>query len=155
MTHVVFFIIIALLIPPVVAGVFWAYMSKLPQERKHKQENNNKKMTAADFAKGWNPNAAWRYKKDIDDSEKIKEEIRKYKNKNTEKDKYGDNFSSHNVNDIPECFLILGFDRYPTIEELKKRYRDLVKEYHPDKEGGNSDKFEKVNKAYSEAKKYF
>lgn len=41
-----------------------------------------------------------------------------------------------------------------TYEELKSRYRELSKLYHPDMPTGNAKKFDEVAKAYKLLKKY-
>lgn len=51
---------------------------------------------------------------------------------------------------IPPCFLILGFSEIPGEDELKKRYRELVKVAHPDK-GGSQEYFMKIKSAYEDA----
>lgn len=53
---------------------------------------------------------------------------------------------------IPECFRLLGFNNIPSIQELKSRYRTIVKTTHPDV-GGDSDYFISVQSAYEEAEK--
>lgn len=58
-------------------------------------------------------------------------------------------------NSTPECFFVLGFEKKPTEDELKSRYRALVKKYHPDKSDGDVEFFEEINKAYNTAKKYY
>lgn len=55
-----------------------------------------------------------------------------------------------NVPGLPSFFSVLGFDKIPTEEELKKRYRQLVKQEHPDR-GGDVEKYEEITKAYKEA----
>lgn len=42
---------------------------------------------------------------------------------------------------------ILGVKKDSTIDEIKKAYRNLAKQYHPDK-GGNEERFKKINEAY-------
>lgn len=55
--------------------------------------------------------------------------------------------------EVPECIRMLTFDYIPTEEELKKRYRDLSKVYHPDA-GGNENSFRNLAKNYAEAQKW-
>ena len=43
----------------------------------------------------------------------------------------------------------LDLDKNATEEEIKKAYRKLAHQYHPDKNGGNEEKFKKVNEAHS------
>ena len=47
-------------------------------------------------------------------------------------------------NSFPQCLNDLEFSTYPTEQELKTRYRELAKKYHPDK-GGNAKDFEKIS----------
>ena len=51
---------------------------------------------------------------------------------------------------IPQCFVTLGFDNIPTMDELKNRFRILAKESHPDS-GGNPELFCLYKSAYEEA----
>src|SRR3989344_8906942 len=44
---------------------------------------------------------------------------------------------------------ILGVDRKAGKDEIKKAFRKLAHEHHPDKKSGNADKFKEVNEAYS------
>lgn len=43
----------------------------------------------------------------------------------------------------------LGVDKNATDDEIKKSYRKLAQQYHPDKNNGNEDKFKKINEANS------
>ena len=52
--------------------------------------------------------------------------------------------------DIPDCFKLLGFSEVPKIEELKTRYRQVVKTAHPDA-GGTEDYFIAIQNAYKQA----
>ncbi len=61
--------------------------------------------------------------------------------------------SRTSVRKLPECFNVLNFTEVPTMDELKKRYRTLAKENHPDR-GGDPEKFEQITKAYKEAETY-
>jgi len=45
-------------------------------------------------------------------------------------------------------YEILGVDKGADKEELKKAYRELSKEHHPDR-GGDAEKFKEINEAYS------
>lgn len=58
---------------------------------------------------------------------------------------------------MPEdYYATLGVDRAATPEEIKQAYRRLAHRYHPDKAGGDEEKFKEINAAYevlSDAKK--
>lgn len=55
--------------------------------------------------------------------------------------------------EIPQCFVTLGFEDIPTMEELKRQYRDMAKIAHPDR-GGSSTLFSVISKAVTEAETY-
>jgi molecular chaperone DnaJ len=42
----------------------------------------------------------------------------------------------------------LGVDKNSSDDDIKKAYRKLAHKHHPDKSGGNSDKFKEINEAY-------
>jgi DnaJ-class molecular chaperone len=46
-------------------------------------------------------------------------------------------------------YKVLGVSPQATNEEIKQRYRQLSKIYHPDKTGGNLDAMKRLNEAYS------
>ncbi|HOW60319.1 MAG TPA: molecular chaperone DnaJ [Candidatus Moranbacteria bacterium] len=45
-------------------------------------------------------------------------------------------------------YEILGVNKSASDDEIKKAYRRLAHKYHPDKQGGDADKFKEVNEAY-------
>ena len=47
-----------------------------------------------------------------------------------------------------DYYKTLGVDRKASPDELKKAYRKLAHQYHPDKKGGNEEKFKELNEAY-------
>lgn len=47
-----------------------------------------------------------------------------------------------------DYYKILGVDRNASQEEIKKAYRKLAHKYHPDKQGGDEQKFKEINEAY-------
>jgi molecular chaperone DnaJ len=44
---------------------------------------------------------------------------------------------------------ILGVDKKASKEDIKKAFRSLAHKYHPDKKGGDAEKFKEVNEAYT------
>lgn len=47
-----------------------------------------------------------------------------------------------------DYYKILGVDKNASQEDIKKSFRKLAHQHHPDKEGGNADKFKEINEAY-------
>jgi molecular chaperone DnaJ len=47
-----------------------------------------------------------------------------------------------------DYYKILGVSKTSTQDEIKKAYRKLAHEFHPDKKGGDEEKFKEVNEAY-------
>lgn len=48
-----------------------------------------------------------------------------------------------------DYYKILGVEKSASKDEIKKAFRKLAHQYHPDKNGGDSEKFKEVNEAYS------
>ncbi|MBI2035876.1 MAG: DnaJ domain-containing protein [Candidatus Liptonbacteria bacterium] len=49
---------------------------------------------------------------------------------------------------MKDFYKILGLHKGATEEEIKKAYRKMAHEYHPDKKGGDEKRFKEVNEAY-------
>lgn len=47
-----------------------------------------------------------------------------------------------------DFYEILGVDKNASDDEIKKAYRKLAHKHHPDKQGGDSNKFKEINAAY-------
>mgnify|MGYP000937789605 CR=1 FL=1 len=47
-----------------------------------------------------------------------------------------------------DYYEILGVGRNASADEIKKAYRQLAIKYHPDKKGGDAEKFKEITKAY-------
>jgi len=47
-----------------------------------------------------------------------------------------------------DYYKVLGVDKAASEDEIKKAYRKLAHKYHPDKSGGDEDKFKEINEAY-------
>ncbi len=45
-------------------------------------------------------------------------------------------------------YTVLGVDKDASLDDIKRAYRRLAHKYHPDKDGGNEEKFKEVNAAY-------
>lgn len=47
-----------------------------------------------------------------------------------------------------DYYKILGVEKTATEDDIKKAYRKLAHQYHPDKASGNAEKFKEINEAY-------
>lgn len=48
-----------------------------------------------------------------------------------------------------DYYKILGIDKKASKDEIKKAFRTLAHKYHPDKKGGDGEKFKEINEAYT------
>ncbi|MBI4262345.1 DnaJ domain-containing protein, partial [Candidatus Uhrbacteria bacterium] len=47
-----------------------------------------------------------------------------------------------------DYYKILGISKSASADEIKRAFRNLANQYHPDRDKGNADKFKEVNEAY-------
>src|SRR3989344_137175 len=47
-----------------------------------------------------------------------------------------------------DYYQVLGVERSAAQDDIKRAFRRLAHEHHPDKQGGNADKFKELNNAY-------
>ncbi len=57
-------------------------------------------------------------------------------------------------NDLFQALKVLGLPPMVTREEIKKRYRRLAREHHPDRDRGDAEKMEAINRAYETVMEY-
>ena len=48
----------------------------------------------------------------------------------------------------------LGLPRMVTAKEVKKRYRELARRYHPDRPGGDPERMQRIQRAYELLREY-
>lgn len=73
--------------------------------------------------------------------EKRQEEHKKFRAE------HGNLFDFSKLFDFKDNYKILGVERTASKDEVKKAYRNLAKQHHPDV-GGNVEKFREINQAY-------
>lgn len=49
---------------------------------------------------------------------------------------------------MADYYKVLGVSKNAGSEEIKRAFRELAQKYHPDKPGGDAEKFKEVNEAY-------
>jgi len=54
-------------------------------------------------------------------------------------------YGQASISEIQEAKVFFGFENLPTEQELKKKYRELAKKYHPDINGGDDADMQKLN----------
>lgn len=52
------------------------------------------------------------------------------------------------VNPQKDYYALLGITESATADEIKKAFKKLAVQHHPDKKGGNKEKFQEINEAY-------
>ncbi len=55
---------------------------------------------------------------------------------------------------VRKALDILGLPPLVTREEIRKRYRQLVRTHHPDRPGGSDEEMEAINRAYETVMEY-
>ncbi len=58
------------------------------------------------------------------------------------------------MDEIDEALEILGLPPLITRRQIKERYRQLARRYHPDFEGGSAEEMERINRAYERLMDY-
>ncbi|WP_292654400.1 J domain-containing protein [Nitratifractor sp.] len=56
--------------------------------------------------------------------------------------------------EIRKALETLGLPPMVTREEIKKRYRQLARRHHPDREAGDAERMEAINRAYETLMEY-
>ncbi|WP_456430492.1 J domain-containing protein [Nitratifractor sp.] len=60
----------------------------------------------------------------------------------------------HTTREIQDALERLGLPRMVTAREVKRRYRELARRYHPDRPGGDAEKMRGVQEAYDLLREY-
>ena len=55
----------------------------------------------------------------------------------------------HVISSCMDHYTTLGVSKNASQDEIKRAYRQLAKEHHPDKPAGNAERFKQINHAYS------
>lgn len=158
-------IIFAIIVCVAIPSILMLIVKQLTKNKKRIKEpdgtykktdvSRSKAYKAEDFAKLWNPASMFNHQSMENLEHKGKVSQNNYYNDKNNDNKNTKSQLHKEESNTPECFKILGFDKKPSEEELKSKYRELVKKYHPDKTGGDSEMFESINEAYKLAKRYY
>jgi hypothetical protein len=74
---------------------------------------------------------------------------------NIEKIRKGILFYSFRMSEVKKALIFMGFSGIPSGFEIRKRYRELAGQYHPDRSGGNIEKMKTLNEGYALLKNVF
>ena len=58
------------------------------------------------------------------------------------------------IEEVRQALETLGLPPLVTRDEVKRRYRELARRYHPDREGGDARRMEALNRAYEVLRAY-
>jgi hypothetical protein len=62
---------------------------------------------------------------------------------------------SFRISDVKKALRFMGFDDIPSGGKIRNRYHELVRLYHPDRNGGDAEKMKTLNEGYALLKSVF